>query len=163
MDLPLGLRLCVHLWRTAAACCTQLCTLPTGIACVWVNITFHYFSPAQENTTSTSAPRFCLSHPDMLELFGCPGARGPVPGELQQASVRVRRLAAALPLHLFSSGLGHEIFYITCLPCIHWNLDHVPVPGRPRQHVDRLQATEASLFRTWFKATRRHISGESRC
>ncbi|XP_053177120.1 sphingosine-1-phosphate phosphatase 2 isoform X2 [Scomber japonicus] len=30
------------------------------------------------------------------------------------------------PLHflfLFSSGLGHEIFYITFLPCIHWNLD----------------------------------------
>ncbi|XP_029965329.1 sphingosine-1-phosphate phosphatase 2 [Salarias fasciatus] len=30
------------------------------------------------------------------------------------------------PLHflfLFSAGLGHEIFYITCLPCIHWNLD----------------------------------------
>uniref|UniRef100_A0A674N0N2 Sphingosine-1-phosphate phosphatase 2 n=1 Tax=Takifugu rubripes TaxID=31033 RepID=A0A674N0N2_TAKRU len=30
------------------------------------------------------------------------------------------------PLHflfLFSAGMGHEIFYITCLPCIHWNLD----------------------------------------
>ncbi|XP_008307014.1 sphingosine-1-phosphate phosphatase 2 [Cynoglossus semilaevis] len=26
-------------------------------------------------------------------------------------------------LFLFSSGLGHEIFYITFLPCIHWNLD----------------------------------------
>ncbi|XP_030008793.1 sphingosine-1-phosphate phosphatase 2 [Sphaeramia orbicularis] len=26
-------------------------------------------------------------------------------------------------LFLFSAGLGHEIFYITCLPCIHWNLD----------------------------------------
>ncbi|XP_035009329.1 sphingosine-1-phosphate phosphatase 2 [Hippoglossus stenolepis] len=26
-------------------------------------------------------------------------------------------------LFLFSSALGHEIFYITCLPCIHWNLD----------------------------------------
>ncbi|XP_040901654.1 sphingosine-1-phosphate phosphatase 2 isoform X2 [Toxotes jaculatrix] len=26
-------------------------------------------------------------------------------------------------LFLFSSGLGHEIFYITCLPCLHWNLD----------------------------------------
>ncbi|XP_026152766.1 sphingosine-1-phosphate phosphatase 2 [Mastacembelus armatus] len=26
-------------------------------------------------------------------------------------------------LFLVSSGLGHEIFYITCLPCIHWNLD----------------------------------------
>lgn len=30
------------------------------------------------------------------------------------------------PLHflfLFSAGMGHEVFYITCLPCIHWNLD----------------------------------------
>nr|XP_057936383.1 sphingosine-1-phosphate phosphatase 2 [Doryrhamphus excisus] len=30
------------------------------------------------------------------------------------------------PLHivfLFSAGLGHEVFYITCLPTIHWNLD----------------------------------------
>lgn len=30
------------------------------------------------------------------------------------------------PLHflfLFSAGLGREIFYITCLPCLHWNLD----------------------------------------
>ncbi|XP_031716566.1 sphingosine-1-phosphate phosphatase 2 [Anarrhichthys ocellatus] len=30
------------------------------------------------------------------------------------------------PLHflfLFSAGLGHEMFYITCLPCIHWSLD----------------------------------------
>ncbi|XP_054459410.1 sphingosine-1-phosphate phosphatase 2 [Anoplopoma fimbria] len=26
-------------------------------------------------------------------------------------------------LFLFSAGLGHELFYITCLPCIHWNLD----------------------------------------
>ncbi|XP_056229755.1 sphingosine-1-phosphate phosphatase 2 [Seriola aureovittata] len=26
-------------------------------------------------------------------------------------------------LFLISSGLGHEICYITCLPCIHWNLD----------------------------------------
>lgn len=26
-------------------------------------------------------------------------------------------------LFLFSAGLGHEIFYITCLPCIHWCLD----------------------------------------
>ncbi|KAG7237187.1 hypothetical protein INR49_032685 [Caranx melampygus] len=26
-------------------------------------------------------------------------------------------------LFLFSSGLGHEVSYITCLPCIHWNLD----------------------------------------
>ncbi|XP_037829374.1 sphingosine-1-phosphate phosphatase 2 [Kryptolebias marmoratus] len=26
-------------------------------------------------------------------------------------------------LFLFSSSLGHEMFYITCLPCIHWNLD----------------------------------------
>ncbi|TMS07838.1 Sphingosine-1-phosphate phosphatase 2 [Larimichthys crocea] len=26
-------------------------------------------------------------------------------------------------LFLISAGLGHEIFYITCLPCIHWNLD----------------------------------------
>ncbi|XP_044209988.1 sphingosine-1-phosphate phosphatase 2 [Thunnus albacares] len=26
-------------------------------------------------------------------------------------------------LFLFSAGLGHEVFYITCLPCIHWNLD----------------------------------------
>ncbi|XP_072249107.1 sphingosine-1-phosphate phosphatase 2 [Leuresthes tenuis] len=26
-------------------------------------------------------------------------------------------------LFLFSAGLGHEIFYITCLPCIHWSLD----------------------------------------
>ncbi|XP_033486810.2 sphingosine-1-phosphate phosphatase 2 isoform X1 [Epinephelus lanceolatus] len=26
-------------------------------------------------------------------------------------------------LFLLSAGLGHEIFYITCLPCIHWNLD----------------------------------------
>lgn len=26
-------------------------------------------------------------------------------------------------LFLFSAGLGHEIFYITCLPCLHWNLD----------------------------------------
>ncbi|KAM6988174.1 sphingosine-1-phosphate phosphatase 2 [Tautogolabrus adspersus] len=24
---------------------------------------------------------------------------------------------------LLSAGLGHEVFYITCLPCIHWNLD----------------------------------------
>ncbi|XP_034404535.1 sphingosine-1-phosphate phosphatase 2 [Cyclopterus lumpus] len=30
------------------------------------------------------------------------------------------------PLHflfLLSAGLGHEVFYITCLPCIHWSLD----------------------------------------
>lgn len=30
------------------------------------------------------------------------------------------------PLHflfLFSSALGHEVFYITCLPWFHWNLD----------------------------------------
>ncbi|KAM9318406.1 sphingosine-1-phosphate phosphatase 2 [Pholidichthys leucotaenia] len=26
-------------------------------------------------------------------------------------------------LFLFSAGLGHEVFYITCLPSIHWNLD----------------------------------------
>ncbi|KAM9358627.1 sphingosine-1-phosphate phosphatase 2 [Symphorus nematophorus] len=26
-------------------------------------------------------------------------------------------------LFLFSAGLGHEVFYITCLPCIHWSLD----------------------------------------
>uniref|UniRef100_UPI003AB0028F sphingosine-1-phosphate phosphatase 2 isoform X5 n=1 Tax=Centroberyx gerrardi TaxID=166262 RepID=UPI003AB0028F len=26
-------------------------------------------------------------------------------------------------LFLLSAGLGHEFFYITCLPCIHWNLD----------------------------------------
>ncbi|XP_061684176.1 sphingosine-1-phosphate phosphatase 2 [Syngnathoides biaculeatus] len=26
-------------------------------------------------------------------------------------------------LFMFSAGLGHEVFYITCLPCIHWNLD----------------------------------------
>ncbi|XP_008290637.1 sphingosine-1-phosphate phosphatase 2, partial [Stegastes partitus] len=26
-------------------------------------------------------------------------------------------------LFLVSAGLGHEIFYITCLPCIHWSLD----------------------------------------
>ncbi|XP_074496683.1 sphingosine-1-phosphate phosphatase 2 [Sebastes fasciatus] len=26
-------------------------------------------------------------------------------------------------LFLLSAGLGHEVFYITCLPCIHWNLD----------------------------------------
>ncbi|XP_035536643.1 sphingosine-1-phosphate phosphatase 2 [Morone saxatilis] len=26
-------------------------------------------------------------------------------------------------LFLVSAGLGHEIFYITCLPSIHWNLD----------------------------------------
>ncbi|XP_042343210.1 sphingosine-1-phosphate phosphatase 2 [Plectropomus leopardus] len=26
-------------------------------------------------------------------------------------------------LFLISAGLGHEIFYITCLPCIHWSLD----------------------------------------
>ncbi|XP_042270063.1 sphingosine-1-phosphate phosphatase 2 [Thunnus maccoyii] len=26
-------------------------------------------------------------------------------------------------LFLFSASLGHEVFYITCLPCIHWNLD----------------------------------------
>ncbi|XP_034721138.1 sphingosine-1-phosphate phosphatase 2 isoform X1 [Etheostoma cragini] len=26
-------------------------------------------------------------------------------------------------LFLFSAGLGHEMFYITCLPCIHWSLD----------------------------------------
>uniref|UniRef100_A0A3Q2YJ02 Sphingosine-1-phosphate phosphatase 2 n=1 Tax=Hippocampus comes TaxID=109280 RepID=A0A3Q2YJ02_HIPCM len=26
-------------------------------------------------------------------------------------------------LFLFSAGLGHEVFYITCLPCIHWYLD----------------------------------------
>ncbi|XP_022078155.2 sphingosine-1-phosphate phosphatase 2 [Acanthochromis polyacanthus] len=26
-------------------------------------------------------------------------------------------------LFLFSASLGHEIFYITFLPCIHWNLD----------------------------------------
>ncbi|KAI3354508.1 hypothetical protein L3Q82_019020, partial [Scortum barcoo] len=26
-------------------------------------------------------------------------------------------------LFLISAGLGHEVFYITCLPCIHWNLD----------------------------------------
>ncbi|XP_005805947.1 sphingosine-1-phosphate phosphatase 2 [Xiphophorus maculatus] len=26
-------------------------------------------------------------------------------------------------LFLFSAALGHEVFYITCLPCIHWNLD----------------------------------------
>ncbi|XP_034556367.1 sphingosine-1-phosphate phosphatase 2 [Notolabrus celidotus] len=26
-------------------------------------------------------------------------------------------------LFLLSAGLGHEIFYITCLPCIHWSLD----------------------------------------
>ncbi|XP_068441816.1 sphingosine-1-phosphate phosphatase 2 [Clinocottus analis] len=30
------------------------------------------------------------------------------------------------PLHflfLLSAGLGHELFYITCLPCVHWSLD----------------------------------------
>ncbi|XP_028319700.1 sphingosine-1-phosphate phosphatase 2 isoform X1 [Gouania willdenowi] len=26
-------------------------------------------------------------------------------------------------LFLLSAGLGHEVFYICCLPCIHWNLD----------------------------------------
>ncbi|MEQ2298991.1 hypothetical protein AMECASPLE_010900, partial [Ameca splendens] len=26
-------------------------------------------------------------------------------------------------LFLLSAGLGHEVFYITCLPWIHWNLD----------------------------------------
>lgn len=26
-------------------------------------------------------------------------------------------------LFLLSAGLGHEVFYITCLPCIHWHLD----------------------------------------
>ncbi|KAM4627431.1 sphingosine-1-phosphate phosphatase 2 [Polymixia lowei] len=26
-------------------------------------------------------------------------------------------------LFLVSAGLGHEVFYITCLPCIHWSLD----------------------------------------
>ncbi|XP_029026420.1 sphingosine-1-phosphate phosphatase 2 isoform X2 [Betta splendens] len=26
-------------------------------------------------------------------------------------------------LFLFSAGLGHEVFYITCLPCLHWHLD----------------------------------------
>ncbi|KAJ0063678.1 hypothetical protein NL108_004810, partial [Boleophthalmus pectinirostris] len=26
-------------------------------------------------------------------------------------------------LFLFSSGLGHEVFYISCLPWLHWNLD----------------------------------------
>ncbi|XP_056138962.1 sphingosine-1-phosphate phosphatase 2 [Lampris incognitus] len=26
-------------------------------------------------------------------------------------------------LFLLSAGLGHEVFYITCLPCVHWNLD----------------------------------------
>ncbi|XP_041665057.1 sphingosine-1-phosphate phosphatase 2 [Cheilinus undulatus] len=26
-------------------------------------------------------------------------------------------------LFLLSAGLGHEFFYITCLPCIHWSLD----------------------------------------
>uniref|UniRef100_A0A667WDF5 Sphingosine-1-phosphate phosphatase 2 n=1 Tax=Myripristis murdjan TaxID=586833 RepID=A0A667WDF5_9TELE len=26
-------------------------------------------------------------------------------------------------LFLLSAGLGHEVFYITCLPCIHWNVD----------------------------------------
>ncbi|XP_077421255.1 sphingosine-1-phosphate phosphatase 2 isoform X2 [Vanacampus margaritifer] len=26
-------------------------------------------------------------------------------------------------LFLLSAGLGHEVFYITCLPCIHWCLD----------------------------------------
>ncbi|KAM3874827.1 sphingosine-1-phosphate phosphatase 2 [Diretmus argenteus] len=26
-------------------------------------------------------------------------------------------------LFRLSAGLGHEVFYITCLPCIHWNLD----------------------------------------
>ncbi|RVE64748.1 hypothetical protein OJAV_G00128660 [Oryzias javanicus] len=26
-------------------------------------------------------------------------------------------------LFLLSASLGHEIFYITCLPCIHWSLD----------------------------------------
>lgn len=26
-------------------------------------------------------------------------------------------------LFLISAGLGHEVFYITCLPCIHWSLD----------------------------------------
>ncbi|XP_077467236.1 sphingosine-1-phosphate phosphatase 2 isoform X1 [Stigmatopora argus] len=26
-------------------------------------------------------------------------------------------------LFLLSASLGHEVFYITCLPCIHWNLD----------------------------------------
>ncbi|XP_076590855.1 sphingosine-1-phosphate phosphatase 2 isoform X1 [Chaetodon auriga] len=26
-------------------------------------------------------------------------------------------------LFLFSAGLGHEIFYITCLPCVHWSVD----------------------------------------
>ncbi|XP_070827207.1 sphingosine-1-phosphate phosphatase 2 [Chaetodon trifascialis] len=26
-------------------------------------------------------------------------------------------------LFLFSAGMGHEIFYITCLPCVHWSVD----------------------------------------
>ncbi|XP_068173997.1 sphingosine-1-phosphate phosphatase 2 [Antennarius striatus] len=26
-------------------------------------------------------------------------------------------------LFLLSAAMGHEVFYITCLPCIHWNLD----------------------------------------
>ncbi|XP_061576175.1 sphingosine-1-phosphate phosphatase 2 isoform X2 [Cololabis saira] len=47
---------------------------------------------------------------------GCAGAGCSKP----QYEVRNRLLHF---LFLLSAGLGHETFYITCLPCIHWSLD----------------------------------------
>uniref|UniRef100_H3D9Y6 Sphingosine-1-phosphate phosphatase 2 n=1 Tax=Tetraodon nigroviridis TaxID=99883 RepID=H3D9Y6_TETNG len=56
-------------------------------------------------------------------LGGFKGRRGArLAVRLQPASLRGEELAAAPPLPVFRS-MGHEIFYITCLPCIHWNLD----------------------------------------
>ncbi|KAF7646950.1 hypothetical protein LDENG_00179930, partial [Lucifuga dentata] len=47
---------------------------------------------------------------------------GCVAGSCGRPSYEVRNWMLHI-LFLVSAGLGHEIFYITCLPCIHWNLD----------------------------------------
>ncbi|XP_074536423.1 sphingosine-1-phosphate phosphatase 2 [Halichoeres trimaculatus] len=75
--------------------------------------------------------------------IGTPGARGQVEGRWDhqdkncnfthkenghaivngsQPQYKVRNWLLHF-LFLLSAGLGHEIFYITCLPCIHWSLD----------------------------------------
>uniref|UniRef100_UPI001CD83B3E sphingosine-1-phosphate phosphatase 2 n=1 Tax=Solea senegalensis TaxID=28829 RepID=UPI001CD83B3E len=48
--------------------------------------------------------------------------RGCVDGGCSRPQYEVRNRLLHV-LFLLSSGLGHEIFYITFLPCIHWNLD----------------------------------------
>ncbi|XP_047449362.1 sphingosine-1-phosphate phosphatase 2 [Mugil cephalus] len=48
--------------------------------------------------------------------------KGCAAGDCNQSPYEVRNRFLHY-LFLFSSSLGHEIFYITCLPWLHWNLD----------------------------------------